>query len=263
MTDAAPSNPWDELAYDYDDREGELNADLIQQTVTALPEPEVDGPILVAGVGTGLELPLLVERYPTRTFLASDVSPAMIKRLELRLHNDAGLENVRAECCDVLELPRDTAAMTLSILMIHTLRDPVAGMLAQYGSLLPGGMTAALYFPPVPEGDGPLAAMYQAARKLHPKTDPTWETELMQDLQTAGAEILFTQTLRSTWSFETPKDFSEFMERLPNNQAVIRKRGRDFFDQLWHVWSTNPGLALREGRWTGEVRARLVLARKP
>ncbi len=263
MSDQQKTNPWDALAFDYDEREGFLNDDLLHQAVKLLPEPEVDGPILVAGAGTGGELPLLVKKFPNARFLASDVSPGMVKMMDYRIKSAGWEDRFETEACDVLALPREKAALSMSLLMIHTLKDPIAGALAQYGSLLPGGTLFLLYFPPKPEPGGPLAGLYEAARTLFPKPDPTWEEELIHDLETAGAEAITKETLASTWSFQTPKDFCDTMERLPNNQAVIRKRGHDFFDRIWHVWTANMGLSLEMGRWSGPVYARLVTARKP
>ncbi len=256
------TTPWDEIAEEYHRRWIALNRPLFERTIALLPELDVEGPVHVPGVGPGSELPLLAGRYPDRIIEASDPAEEMLALVRRAIAGSPLEGRVRLLRRDLFDPASASAALSCSLFLVHFLRDPVAGGLAQWSTVRPGGWLAALYFPPLPVGEGPLAALWEAARRLRPREAARWEPALRKALENAGAgEVRFVD-LPATWRFTTPGDFRRAMELLPHFAAVRRNLGEETVEQLWGLWEERPGLNPRDSAWEGPVTARLLLAHK-
>lgn len=137
-------------------------ATLQRQAVTGLltrlaaVAPDLTGPLLDAGSGTGYALPLLAARYPGQSLIAADLAPAMVEasRTALATRSIPG----QALCADLEALPLADASLGLywSSLALQWCHLPTA--LAEARRLLrPGGVLAIATL-----GPGTFAELAQA-----------------------------------------------------------------------------------------------------
>lgn len=82
------------------------------------------GDLLLVGVGTGNELPYLLDALPDWNFLACDPSQAMLDRAESRIAKHAAKERVQFQCCAVQDLRLgDKFDAAVSFLVAHFIPD--------------------------------------------------------------------------------------------------------------------------------------------
>lgn len=120
----------------------EAAAGLQQKVALRLAEllPDARAPkVLELGCGTGLMSRLLVTRYPDGDFILTDAAPAMIRQCRRNLEGRRG--RVAYEVMDASRPGRhDPFDLIITSMMLHWLREPVAGVSRLRGLLKPGGV---------------------------------------------------------------------------------------------------------------------------
>lgn len=114
------------------------SAELLQNLKSKAAIP--DGEILEIGCGTGLFSSKLVQLFPKRKIICSDLSPEMLKLCSMRL---AAQENEQLEfqTIDAEELPEDPQyAIIASSFAIQWFYQPIEGLAKLFKALKPGGI---------------------------------------------------------------------------------------------------------------------------
>lgn len=262
MSQTTPPN-WSDLAEPYMATWLDLNAPFFEQAVKLLPKLTVDGPLSIPGVGPGKEIPLLAAAFPGRTILASDPAEGLLAEAQKIADLNKELD-IHFDCCRFEELEQQTAAAAVSFFAVHVTKNPLECALAQLEHVKPGGWAALLYFPPIPDEAvyGPLNAIFEAARRIKPKSLPDWEAQLVQKLEedNVGFELL---RLKANWNFSKRDGYKLAMEALPHMHVVKHRAGEEFYNRLWEEWDTNPGVREEGGKWVGDVIAHLLIVQIP
>ncbi len=261
MGQSAIFEKWSSLSTTYTSIWPKLNDPFFRCTIPSLPRIPAEGILNVPGVGPGIELAIVRQKYPNCLIQASDPAKGMVDCTRERIEAE-GLSDVSVEERDIFDLQEESAYASLSLFVIHLVRKPVEAFLSQYASIQKGGWAAAVYFPPVPEGDGPLAALYNAARILRPKDPPEWETTLHDRLEQTGVARIQTEALHTEWNFDHRSDFRKAMEQLPHFLAVRSHVGEELYESMWDIWEKESGLRELDGKWVGPAVANKIIAFK-
>ena len=123
---------------------------------------------LDVGCGPGALTAVLVDRLGSDRVSAIDPSESFLAALRTRL------PGVDAHCgaAEVLPFDDDTFDLALAQLVVHFMKDPVAGLTEMARVTRPGGVVAATVWDHA-RGNGPVSMFWKAARAL----DPTEEAE--------------------------------------------------------------------------------------
>jgi SAM-dependent methyltransferase len=142
---------------------------------------------LDVGCGTGALTGELVARLGADNVLAADPSPSFVAAARER---HPGVD-VREASAEALPFDDDTVDASLAQLVIHFLRDPVAGIGEMRRVTRPGGIVAACVWDHAGR-QGPLRLFWDAARSLDPGVDDesrlpgTREGHLVELFEAAG-----------------------------------------------------------------------------
>ena len=122
--------------------------------------------VLDVGCGPGALTAELVRRAGAASVAAVDPSGQFVAAVSAR-HPEVEVRRAAAE-----ELPFDDDTFDLAVaqLVVHFMRDPVAGLREMARVTRPGGTVAACVWD-YDEGTGPLAAFWNGARRLDPEVD--------------------------------------------------------------------------------------------
>jgi SAM-dependent methyltransferase len=119
--------------------------------------------VIDVGCGPGALTAELVDRVGSSAVTAVDPSESFVAALQER-HPDVTALRASAE---ELPLPEDTFDAALAQLVVHFMRDPVAGLREMARVTREGGVVAASVWDHG-GGQGPLSVYWQAARELDP-----------------------------------------------------------------------------------------------
>ncbi len=239
-----------------------LNRPLVEGALPHLPDFSAEGLLHLAGVGGGEELPLIAPRVDLSRAVVSDISAHMLLGAR-EIGENQPVPPRHYLQADLHAPPLRELAGTLSLFVLHLVRRPLDALQAQWTSLASGGRFAALYFPPTPIAQGPLAALHRAARSLAPKPDNPWESEALTWLRAARAQQVQRREITAPWRFDRPEAFRDAMECLPHITGIRDRAGEAFYETLWATCLADPGLNRQGETWVGDVSAVLLTARKP
>jgi len=142
---------------------------------------------LDVGSGPGALTGELVRRLGAASVLAADPSEPFVQAVRER---HPGVD-ARVGVAEQLPFPDRSVDVTLAQLVVHFLRDPVAGCREMRRVTRPGGVVAACVWD-FAGGGGPLSRFWEAARELDPEVDDesawsgTREGQLAEYLTRAG-----------------------------------------------------------------------------
>jgi SAM-dependent methyltransferase len=118
---------------------------------------------LDVGCGPGALTARLVERVGVGSVAALDPSDSFVAAARSRFPD----LDVRRAAAEQLPYPDDTFDAALAQLVVHFMKDPVAGLREMARVTRPGGVVAACVWDHA-GGTGPLSTFWQAARDLDP-----------------------------------------------------------------------------------------------
>jgi SAM-dependent methyltransferase len=135
-----PSTPY---VHGYAPREAARLTDQARTLAELLHNDEAYPPgalVLEAGCGTGAQTVLLARNNPAARFVAVDRSPDSLRQAQLAVA-EAGLDHVRFEQADLLDLPHPDAAFDAVFVcfVLEHLADPPAALAELTRVLRPGG----------------------------------------------------------------------------------------------------------------------------
>lgn len=118
---------------------------------------------LDVGCGPGALTAVLVERLGASAVAAIDPSDSFVAATRQRCPD----VDVRCGAAEQLPFPDDSFDLTLAQLVVHFMRDPVAGLREMARVTRPGGVVAASVWDHAGRG-GPLTVFWQAVRDTDP-----------------------------------------------------------------------------------------------
>lgn len=121
------------------------------------------GRVLDVGCGPGVLTAVLVERYGADRVAAIDPTPGFVEAARARL---PGVD-VRQGAAEELPYPDDTFDAAFAQLVVHFMKDPVAGLAEMVRVTRPGGTVAACVWDH-PGLRGPLTPFWSAVDELDP-----------------------------------------------------------------------------------------------
>jgi SAM-dependent methyltransferase len=166
--------------------------------------------VLDVGCGPGALTSKLVEQLGTDSVSAVDPSPTFIDAVRERL---PGIDVHRATAED-LPFPDGAFDAALAQLVVHFMKDPVAGIREMTRVTRRGGLVGASVWDHA-GGTGPLALFWQAAREVSPKAPDesglagTGEGQLTEIFSRAGLQDVQEDRLTVTVEFPTFEDWWE------------------------------------------------------
>ncbi|HEX5512493.1 MAG TPA: class I SAM-dependent methyltransferase [Actinomycetales bacterium] len=166
--------------------------------------------VLDVGCGPGALTTKLVERLGTDSVSAVDPSPTFIDAVRARL---PGIDVHRATA-ENLPFPDGAFDAALAQLVVHFMKDPVAGIREMARVTRRGGLVGASVWDHA-GGTGPLALFWQAAREVSPKAPDesglagTGEGQLTEIFSRAGLQDVQEDRLTVTVEFATFEDWWE------------------------------------------------------
>lgn len=252
------TSPWNEVVDDYRNRWVELNKPFFDAALPLLPELPENARVHLPGVGPGTELPWLRKRFASAHFLGTDIAPKMVAK-GAQIIKD---KNVDWFAASADQIPFSTLDASFSFFMIHLIRRPLNSVQAQWSSLRSSGSFAALYFPPQPEGGGPLHALFDASHSMKPRAHNPWEDDTISFLE-AHSTTFTRHLLPATWSFASPDDFRKAMEVLPHIRGIRKRAGEEFYEELWRRTLSDHRCIQPDNSYGGTVNAALLIAEKP
>jgi SAM-dependent methyltransferase len=164
--------------------------------------------VLDVGCGPGALTSKLVEQLGTDSVSAVDPSPTFIDAVRERL---PGIDVHRATAED-LPFPDGAVDAALAQLVVHFMKDPVAGIREMARVTRRGGLVGASVWDHA-GGTGPLALFWQAAREVSPKAPDesglagTGEGQLTEIFSRAGLQDVQEDRLTVTVEFATFEDW--------------------------------------------------------
>jgi SAM-dependent methyltransferase len=164
--------------------------------------------VLDVGCGPGALTSRLVERLGTDSVSAVDPSPTFIDAVRARL---PGIDVHRATAED-LPFPDGAFDAALAQLVVHFMKDPVAGIREMARVTRRGGLVGASVWDHA-GGTGPLALFWQAAREVSPRAPDesglagTGEGQLTEIFSRAGLQDVQEDRLTVTVEFATFEDW--------------------------------------------------------
>ena len=241
-----------------------MNRPLERKAFEFLPTLPVEAIIHVAGVGGGQEILPLVRLYPGNMIIASDVAENMVRRTQFMLDRHPRRFPVHPVQADIHTPPVWGVDAAISLFTVHLVRHPVEAIRAQWESLAPGGMLAALYFPPLPLGEeGPLVSLYKAMRKLVDKPPSSWEDRALSLLHESGAEKVARREIMARWQYKSLEQVMPVFEALPHIAGIRKRMGDEAYEALWRHFHDDPGVYMEGDSLFGAVGAVLLTAIKP
>ena len=166
--------------------------------------------VLDVGCGPGALTAQLVDKVGSDHVVALDPSATFVEATRLRFPD----VNVRAGVAEELPEPDDSFDAALAQLVVHFMRDPVAGLTEMGRVTKPGGTVAACVWDHN-GGLGPFRAFWSAARDLDPGVDDesgragTREGHLVELCAAAGLDAIESAMLTVHRPYES---FDEWWE---------------------------------------------------
>ena len=165
---------------------------------------------LDVGCGPGALTARLMERLGADAVAAVDPSDSFVAATRARFPGLAISRGVAEE----LPHPDDTFDVALAQLVVHFMKDPVAGLTEMGRVTRPGGVVAACVWDHA-GGTGPLSTFWEAVRDLDPSSPGeadlpgTWEGHLAGLAEAAGLRAVESGALTVTLRFATFADWWE------------------------------------------------------
>jgi ubiquinone/menaquinone biosynthesis C-methylase UbiE len=167
--------------------------------------------VLDVGCGPGALTAPLVQRLGAEAVSAIDPSTSFVEAARTRF---PGVD-VRAGVAEHLPYPDDTFDAALAQLVVHFMKDPVAGIREMARVVRPGGVVAACVWDHSGSGRGPLSTFFQAMRDIDPQASDeaalpgTREGHLAELFETAGSTDIEATSLTVKVAFATFNDWWE------------------------------------------------------
>lgn len=223
---------WDEAARGYERYFVPRFAPWVATAVGALrATPLPPGPILVPCCGTFPEFDLLAEAHPGRELVGVDLSAGMIAVARERA---AGRPNVRLVTGDATALAHEwpgTAAAVVSVFGLQQLPDPVAATADWARALSPGGRLSVVYWPPLPETEGPFALVSEVVAEAlgTEEGEPrTWPGELAAAAVAGGLVVDRDEEVRHEIEHPDAEAYWTAVTVDGPQRGLMLSRGADF-----------------------------------
>jgi SAM-dependent methyltransferase len=222
-------------------------------------EPAEDGALGVPGCGPGDEVLLLARRFPERSIVATDLSPAMTAILRRRVR-ERGLSRVLVAEDDAAEMSTRArqAGGILSTFVLQLLPNPMAALADWSRALRQRGRISALFWPLL-AGDSPFARLGRLLEERGATPRPPWEEMVRDTLAPLGLRLIADERVEEELAHASPEEcFRELHESGPL-QVHCRRLGREAIDALGKAWLQSHGMERRGSEWVHRATARLWL----
>lgn len=249
---------WDEAADGYEAYFVPRFEPWVGTAVTALAAgPLPDGPILVPCCGTFPELEALARLDLGREIVGIDLSPGMVVRARARAERlGHPVAVVEGDAIALEERWTGACAGVLSVFGLQQLPEPAAALRSWAAALRPSGRLSVLFWPEVPETDGPFVQIERAAGVF--TGDDAWEHPLHPTLTATGLLVERDERIAHPISHADAATFFDAYTQSGPMRALANARGAAFVRATRRRFLA----AAPSGVWQHSPAARLIAARR-
>lgn len=195
------------------------------RAVAAVPLPA--GSIVVPCCGTGWELQLLAAEWPERAIYGIDLAPEMVRWAQERTADCPHVQVAIGDASSSADWPSSCAAV-FSWFGLQQLPEPAAVLRQWVRRLQPGGVLSVMFWPAVPESEGPFAWLQQVLAQRRPPADRSWEQQLAAVVREAGAELQRDERVGLGMSHGSAVEFWEAMVQYGPLRSLALAREPEF-----------------------------------
>jgi len=227
----------------------------LKRSVEAFRPPP--GALVVAGCGPGDEVLMLCHRFPDRSVLAADLSPAMVRLARQRVR-EAGFSNVLVVEEDAARLSGRIrqAAGVLSCFTLQLLPDPLQA-LSDWSRLTRHEGSLTVLFWPQLEDSSPFSRLERLLRERAGYHRQDWEKPALEALPRLGLNLLADGRIEHEMAHGSPEEYWRELHESGPLQVVQRRLGKELVDAIGTEWLQAHGFERRGENWVHRPVARL------
>jgi len=214
------------------------------------------GPLAVEGCGPGDEVLLIARKFPGRTIMATDLSPAMVDLARRRVR-EAGLESVLVaedQAGEVAGRIRQAGGV-FSSFVLQLLPNPMA-VVADWSRALRRDGSITVLFWPRHTGSSAFSRLQRILEKFEDER-AHWEEPVLEALYRLGLRVSLDELVAFDMEHGSPEEcWQQLLESGPL-RAVERRLGKDRLAEAAQDWLRDHGFERKGDAWVHRPEARL------
>src|SRR5262245_31063093 len=218
--------------------------------------PAQEGPLVVEGCGPGDELLMIGRKFPDRTVMATDLSPAMtaLARRRVRESGQANVLVAEDQAGQVAGRVRQAAGI-FSSFVLQLLPNPMAVVADWSRAIRREGRIAVLFWPRH-TGDSAFSRLQRILEKYEDDR-PRWEEPVLEALYRLGLQVSLDELVAFEMEHASPSEcWSELLRSGPL-RMVEHRLGKERLAQVEEDWLKDHGFEKRGAAWVHRPEARL------
>jgi SAM-dependent methyltransferase len=214
------------------------------------------GPLAVEGCGPGDELLLIARKFPGRTIMSTDLSPAMVDLARRRVR-EAGLASVLVaedQAGEVAGRVRQAGGV-FSSFVLQLLPNPM-GVVADWSCALRRDGSITVLFWPRHTGSSAFSRLQRILERFE-DARPHWEEPVLEALYRLGLRVVLDELVAFDMEHRSPEEcWQQLLESGPL-RAVERRLGKDRLAEAAQEWLRDHGFERKGDAWVHRPEARL------